>query len=91
MAKKAKSEKSKDSKPQKVKKTKVKKDKKPGLLRRFFNYFREARQELKKVTWPSRKEAIKLTFAVIVFTTIFSLVTVIFDLGLEKVAERLFL
>ena len=82
---------SKDKKSSRAKKVKKNRDKKPGLLRKLFNYFRDARQELKKVTWPSRKEAIKLTIAVLIFTGFFSLMTVIFDLGLEKVAERLFL
>ncbi|MBT7008488.1 MAG: preprotein translocase subunit SecE [Candidatus Jacksonbacteria bacterium] len=32
----------------------------------FFNYLREAQQELKKVTWPTREDLIKNTVAVII-------------------------
>lgn len=58
---------------------------------RLPKYVRESIQELRKVTWPSRKEAWKLTFAVIVFSTIFTLFIVIVDNIFEKLAERVFL
>ncbi len=31
-------------------------------------YFKETRAELKKVTWPTRQEALNLTFIVVAFT-----------------------
>lgn len=58
---------------------------------RMPKYVRESFQELKKVTWPSRKEAWKLTFAVIVFTAIFTVFIIVADYGFEKLAERIFL
>ncbi|MBT3412899.1 MAG: preprotein translocase subunit SecE [Candidatus Jacksonbacteria bacterium] len=36
----------------------------------FFTYLREAQQELKKVTWPTREDLIKNTIAVIVVSLI---------------------
>ena len=54
-------------------------------------YFSESYAEMKKVTWPSRKETLKLTFAVIVFTTIFTLFMTIADLGIGNVVERVLL
>jgi preprotein translocase subunit SecE len=35
------------------------------MANKIFNYFRESRDELKKVVWPSRREATKLTLLVI--------------------------
>ncbi len=58
---------------------------------KFPKYIRESIQEAKKVTWPTRKETWKLTFAVIVFTTFFTVFIVIADYGFEKIAERIFL
>lgn len=54
-------------------------------------YVRESWQELKKVSWPSRKDSWKLTFAVIVFTALFTLITALADYGLDRTVERLFL
>ncbi len=34
------------------------------------NFFREAASELKKVSWPTRQEAIRLTFIIIAATLI---------------------
>jgi preprotein translocase subunit SecE len=51
-------------------------------------YFRESWQELKQVTWPSRKETWKLTFAVFIFAVVFGLLITVVDLGLEKVFRK---
>ncbi len=58
---------------------------------KFPRYIRESIQEAKKVTWPTRKETWKLTFAVIAFTTVFTVFIVIADYGFQKIAERIFL
>jgi preprotein translocase SecE subunit len=58
---------------------------------RLPRYFRESMQEMKKVTWPSRKESWKLTFAVIVFTGLLMLFIVAVDSLFKVVAERVFL
>jgi len=58
---------------------------------RLPRYIRESLQEIKKVSWPSRKDTWKLTFAVIVFTTIFTVFIVIADYGFQKLAQRIFL
>lgn len=49
----------------------------------FTSYFRKSYQELKLVTWPTRKTAAKLTFAVIVFSTVLAVVIRLIDLGFE--------
>lgn len=54
-------------------------------------YFVESWAELKKVTWPSRRESIKLTLAVIVFTAFFTIFTALSDVGISNVVERVLL
>jgi len=54
-------------------------------------YFRDSYKELRKVTWPSRRESIKLTISVIVFTAIFTLFITIADAGIGYVVERVIL
>lgn len=54
-------------------------------------YVRNSWHELKQVTWPSRKETWKLTFAVFVFAITFGLLIGITDFGLSKVFERILL
>lgn len=51
------------------KQTKKEVQKELGVLR----YFRETRAELKKVTWPTREEAINLTYIVLGVTFAFAL------------------
>lgn len=64
-----------------------------GKVTRFFvpKYFRNSWRELKEVTWPDRKQTIKLTFAVIMFATVFGLVIALIDFLLDKVFRQLFL
>jgi preprotein translocase subunit SecE len=55
------------------------------------SYFRESWQELKLVTWPNRKETIKLTFAVFIFATFFAIFVTVIDFGLDKIFKQLIL
>jgi len=52
---------------------------------RLFNYLKESRTELKKVTWPTKKETTKYTFIVIVI----SLAVAAFLGGLDFVFQYL--
>jgi preprotein translocase subunit SecE len=63
----------------------------PKPLRKLVKYVKDSKNEVKKVTWPSRKESWRLTLAVLVFTAIFASFTTVVDLGFEEVVERLFL
>ncbi len=54
-------------------------------------YFREAWQELKKVTWPGGKETAKLTFAVFMFAAFFMIFITAVDFVLDKVFKQLIL
>jgi len=59
-----------------VKKPKVKKDLK--------KYFREVFSEVKKVSWPTKKELINYVIAAIVFISGVAIVTGIVDMGLTQ-------
>lgn len=67
------------------------------LLRRtilrspFGGYFVKSWQELRKVEWPNRKTAWKLTVTVVLFSAIFSAFTTALDYGFEKLAKQIFL
>ncbi len=55
----------------------------------FGKYLHESWVEIKKVTWPNRKETVRLMFAVIIFTAIFTLIISIADVGIGVVVERI--
>lgn len=50
-------------------------------------FFEEAQVELKKVTWPTRKETIATCAAVMILVAVMSLFLGVVDLGLSKVVE----
>jgi len=50
-------------------------------------FFEEAQVELKKITWPTRKETIATCAAVLILVTVMSLFLGIVDLGLSKIVE----
>ncbi len=56
---------------------------KENFLTRSIQFLREVKAELKKVTWPSRKQTIGSTAVVLVLVMIISLFLGIVDLGLS--------
>lgn len=50
-------------------------------------YIRESKVELKKVTWPGRKETLSLTWVVLITVIIISFFLGVVDLGLSKVVR----
>ena len=54
-------------------------------------YFREAREELRKVTWPQRREVLIYSALVVAFSIItaayFGLLDWVFTLGLEELVK----
>jgi len=50
-------------------------------------FFEEAQVELKKVTWPTRKETVTTCVAVMILVAVMSLFLGIVDLGLSKIVE----
>ena len=61
--------------------TQTKPEKKP-FFKRLSRSFRDTRGEMKKVVWPSRKQAINNTVIVLVFMAIMTVIIGLFDLGL---------
>jgi preprotein translocase subunit SecE len=45
----------------------------------IIRYFRETWFELKKVSWPTRKEAVNLTIIVVVVTTFLAIILAVLD------------
>jgi len=60
-------------------------DKAKEILNVVQQFLKESRAELKKVTWPTPKQAITSTSVVIVVTVIVSLVLGLVDFGLAKI------
>jgi preprotein translocase subunit SecE len=62
------------------------KDQKPKKERRFhpIRFLKEVAAELKKVTWPSRKDLVGYTLAVIVFVILLSVVVGVLDLVFQQ-------
>jgi preprotein translocase subunit SecE len=60
----------------------------PRKLKELRSFFREVRSELKKVTWPSRKEVYATTMVVIVTTLFFGFYLWLLDLGLTWLYEH---
>jgi preprotein translocase subunit SecE len=52
-------------------------------------YFREVYHEGKRVTWPSRKDAMKGTYIVLITVVIAALFLGIVDIGLSKIIQAL--
>ncbi len=60
-------------------------DKAKQILLVIQQFLKESRAELKKVTWPTPKQAIASTSVVVVLTVIVSLVLGLVDFGLAKI------
>ena len=54
-------------------------------------YFRNSWRELRQVNWPSFKQAVRLTFAVIAFAVVFGIVIAVLDYGLDKLFKQVLL
>jgi preprotein translocase subunit SecE len=53
------------------------------------DYFREVYMEGKRVTWPSKKDALKGTYVVLITTVIVSLFLGVVDIGLAKIIQAI--
>ncbi len=61
-----------------------------GWWSSFRTFLSEVRNELKRVTWPSRKEVYATTFVVIVTSIFFGLYLFALDLGLNSLIQWVF-
>ncbi len=55
------------------------KEKKPNLIQKTKNWWRQTIGELRKVTWPTREDALALTRIVLIVTVIMSAILGILD------------
>ncbi len=60
-----------------------------GKLDGIKNYFREVYLETKRVTWPSKKDAMKGTYIVLITVAIAAIFLGIVDVGLAKIIQVL--
>jgi len=54
-------------------------------------YVVRSAKELKQVTWPTLRDSIRLTFAVLVFSIVFGLIVTVIDFGLDGIFRKLFI
>ena len=59
----------------------------PNFFQRTIDFFREVKVELKKVTWPTRKQTTGTTIVVIIFVFVVAAFLGIFDYGLSKLVQ----
>ena len=59
-------------------------------MKRIISFFQESYAELKKVTWPSREEALASTRVVLVSTILIALMLGAVDLVLFKIVDWIF-
>jgi len=54
---------------------------------RLVKYIVDSYQELKKVTWPTKKQLVNDTFIVIVSATVATVLLILIDLGLTDILQ----
>ena len=59
-----------------------------GSVQKIFQFIKETRFELKRVTWPSRKEAVAGTAVVLIIVFIVAFFLGIVDWGLSEVIKQ---
>ena len=55
-----------------------------NCMQRIVKFFRDVVREMKKVSWPKKKELTKYTITVIVTVTFMALFFTVLDLGISK-------
>jgi preprotein translocase subunit SecE len=61
-----------------------------GRVERFRTFLTEVRNELKRVTWPSRKEVYATTVVVILTSAFFGLYLFVLDYGINTLVQWVF-
>ncbi|MCP3875701.1 MAG: preprotein translocase subunit SecE [Desulfobacteraceae bacterium] len=59
----------------------------PNFFQRAMRFFQEVQVELKKVTWPTRKQTTGTTIVVIIFVFVVAAFLGLFDFGLSKLVQ----
>ncbi|KUG28386.1 preprotein translocase subunit sece [hydrocarbon metagenome] len=58
-----------------------------GKIEQAREFFEQAKAELKKVTWPTRKETVSTGIAVLILVVVMSIFLGLVDLGLARLVE----
>ena len=58
-----------------------------GWWRNSRNFFTEVRTEMRRVTWPSRKEVYATTFVVVITAVFFGVYLYVIDLSLSRALQ----
>jgi preprotein translocase subunit SecE len=61
----------------------------PGKIEKAKNFFEDSKAELKKVTWPNKKEIRVTTIAVLILVVLMSIFLGFMDFGLVKAVEAI--
>jgi len=61
-----------------------------GRIERARLFLSEVRNELKRVTWPSRKEVYATTVVVILTSVFFGLYLFVLDIGVDRIVRWIF-
>ncbi|SFA48565.1 protein translocase subunit secE/sec61 gamma [Parageobacillus thermantarcticus] len=59
-------------------------------MQRMMNFFKEVAREMKKVSWPSRKELVNYTAVVLATVAFFTVFFAVVDLGISKLIRLVF-
>ncbi|QHN48038.1 preprotein translocase subunit SecE [Geobacillus stearothermophilus] len=59
-------------------------------MQRVTNFFKEVVRELKKVSWPSRKELVNYTGVVLATVAFFTIFFAVVDLGISQLIRLVF-
>ncbi len=54
-----------------------------------FKFFREAKSEMKKVTWPTKEHLVHNTIIILVFIAIITVILSVLDIGFGKLFQML--
>jgi preprotein translocase subunit SecE len=59
-------------------------------MQRIVNFFKEVAREMKKVSWPSRKELVNYTAVVLATVAFFTVFFAVVDLGISELIRLVF-
>jgi len=60
-------------------------------MQKLAQYFRDSWTEVAKVTWPNRKQAVKLTAAVLIFSLVIAIYIALLDVMFSNMLQKLIL
>ena len=57
-------------------------------MKPLIEYFSASRAELAKVTWPTRRQTVRLTILVVIFSLVFAAILGLLDLGFSTLVQQ---